>query len=61
MTAKHHDTGYKEVFSYPEVLYNGSRRWSAPQDIYQMIQPEPPSFLRVYQPQLRYYLVDEGA
>ena len=46
---------------FPVVLYNGSRRWSAQQDIYQMIQPEPPSFLRVYQPQLRYYLVDEGA
>ena len=46
---------------FPVVLYNGSRRWSAQQDIYQMIQPEPPSFLRVYQPHLRYYLVDEGA
>jgi len=25
-----------------------------------MVQPEPPAFLRVYQPHLRYYLVDEG-
>lgn len=24
------------------------------------IQPEPPAFLRVYQPLLRYYLIDEG-
>ena len=46
---------------FPIVLYNGSRRWSAPQDIYTMIQPEPPSFLRAYQPHLRYYLIDEGA
>lgn len=44
----------------PIVLYNGSRRWTARQDIYDMITPEPPEFLRVYQPHLRYYLVDEG-
>ncbi|MGM0988753.1 MAG: Rpn family recombination-promoting nuclease/putative transposase [Pseudomonadota bacterium] len=44
----------------PIVLYNGSRRWTAQQDIYAMVQPEPPSFLRVYQPHLRYYLIDEG-
>ncbi|MGE4534761.1 hypothetical protein [Halomonas sp.] len=25
-----------------------------------MVQPEPPAFLQVYQPHLRYYLVDEG-
>jgi hypothetical protein len=30
------------------------------QDIYEMVQPEPPAFLRVYQPHLRYHLVDEG-
>ena len=46
---------------FPVVLYNGSRRWSAEQDIYTLIQPEPPSFLRAYQPHLRYYLIDEGA
>jgi len=44
----------------PIVLYNGSQRWSAKQDIYEMVQPEPPAFLRVYQPHLRYHLVDEG-
>ncbi|MFD2190285.1 Rpn family recombination-promoting nuclease/putative transposase [Pistricoccus aurantiacus] len=44
----------------PIVLYNGSQRWSAPQDVYGMIAPEPPSFLGVYQPRLRYYLIDEG-
>jgi len=45
---------------FPMVLYNGSKRWSARQDIYEMVQPEPPEFLRAYQPHLRYYLVDEG-
>jgi predicted transposase/invertase (TIGR01784 family) len=45
---------------FPIVLYNGTQRWSAEQDIYGMVQPEPPPFLRAYQPHLRYYLVDEG-
>ncbi|MFY0992587.1 Rpn family recombination-promoting nuclease/putative transposase [Halomonas sp. C05BenzN] len=44
----------------PIVLYNGSERWTARQDVYDMVQPEPPSFLRIYQPHLRYYLIDEG-
>lgn len=44
----------------PIVLYNGSRDWTAEQDIYDMVHPEPPAFLQVYQPHLRYYLVDEG-
>ncbi|WP_434985200.1 Rpn family recombination-promoting nuclease/putative transposase [Vreelandella zhaodongensis] len=45
---------------FPVVLYNGSKPWTAPLDIYEMVQPEPPSFLQVYQPHLRYYLIDEG-
>ncbi|MDR9468668.1 Rpn family recombination-promoting nuclease/putative transposase [Marinospirillum sp.] len=45
---------------FPIVLYNGNRRWTAVQDIYELINPEPPAFLRTYQPHLRYYLVDEG-
>ncbi|WP_412851384.1 Rpn family recombination-promoting nuclease/putative transposase [Ectothiorhodospira shaposhnikovii] len=45
---------------FPVVLYNGSKRWTAREDIYQMVRPEPPGFLRVYQPHLRYYLVDES-
>ena len=44
----------------PIVLYNGSERWTAQQDIFGMIRPEPPEFLQVYQPRLRYYLIDEG-
>lgn len=42
------------------MLYNGSERWSASLDLYDMIMPEPPGLLQVYQPQMRYYLVDEG-
>lgn len=44
----------------PIVLYNGSPRWSARQDVYELVQPEPPAFLRAYQPHLRYYLIDEA-
>ena len=45
---------------FPVVLYNGSKPWTAPLDIYAMVQPEPPGFLQAYQPHLRYYLIDEG-
>jgi predicted transposase/invertase (TIGR01784 family) len=44
----------------PIVLYNGLDRWSAAEDISEQIRPEPPQFLRAYQPHLRYYLIDEG-
>tara|TARA_R110001606_G_scaffold188802_3_gene336677 strand:- start:11969 stop:12601 length:633 start_codon:yes stop_codon:yes gene_type:complete len=45
---------------FPVVLHNGSKPWTAPLDIYEMVTPEPPGFLQVYQPHLRYYLVDEA-
>lgn len=45
---------------FPVVLYNGSQKWTAKADMYDMIAPEPPEFLRVYQPHLRYFLVDES-
>ncbi|MBT2787776.1 MULTISPECIES: Rpn family recombination-promoting nuclease/putative transposase [unclassified Halomonas] len=45
---------------FPVVLYNGSERWTASLDLYDMITPEPPGLLQVYQPRMRYYLVDEG-
>lgn len=45
---------------FPVVLYNGSERWSASLDLYDLIMPEPPGLLQVYQPRMRYYLVDEG-
>ncbi len=44
----------------PIVLYNGAERWTARQDIYDMVRPEPPTFLQAYQPHLRYYIIDEG-
>ena len=45
---------------FPIVVYNGSARWTAKPDIYDLVQPEPPVFLRGYQPHLRYYLIDIG-
>ncbi|MFE8032998.1 Rpn family recombination-promoting nuclease/putative transposase [Thiohalocapsa marina] len=45
---------------FPVVLYNGATPWSAETDIYGLLQPEPPAFLRPYQPRLRYYVIDEG-
>ncbi|WP_017428916.1 Rpn family recombination-promoting nuclease/putative transposase [Vreelandella jeotgali] len=44
---------------FPVVLYNGNQPWTAVEDVYQMVRPKPPGFLRVYQPHLRYYLVEE--
>ncbi|MEA3644241.1 MAG: Rpn family recombination-promoting nuclease/putative transposase, partial [Lamprobacter sp.] len=44
----------------PIVLYNGIQRWSAAEDIIDQVRPQPPQFLRAYQPHLRYYLIDEG-
>lgn len=46
---------------FPIVLYNGTKRWTAKQEMYDMIFPEPPEFLRPYQPHLRYYLIDEAS
>ncbi len=45
---------------FPVLIYNGSRRWTAKHDIYDLIQPEPPVFLHRYQPHLRYYVIDIG-
>ncbi|NEV65305.1 hypothetical protein G3446_26335 [Thiorhodococcus minor] len=44
----------------PMVLYNGGERWRVAEDIYVQVRPEPPVFLRSYQPHLRYYVIDEG-
>src|SRR3954447_6457016 len=43
----------------PVVLYNGRRRWGAPEDIAGLIEPVPGGLER-YRPQLRYLLLDEG-
>lgn len=42
----------------PVVLYNGEARWSPPEDMHSLIQSTP-GFLRQFQPQLYYYLIDE--
>ena len=43
----------------PIVLYNGEPRWNAALTLEEMIEPIPES-LAQYQPQLRYWLIDEG-
>ena len=43
----------------PIVLYNGEPRWNAALTLAEMIEPIPES-LQAFQPQLRYWLIDEG-
>jgi hypothetical protein len=43
----------------PLVLYNGQPRWTAAQDIAELIEPVPGG-LQQYRPRLRYLLLDEG-
>lgn len=42
---------------FPIVIYNGERRWTPPNNMLDMLQSVP-AFLRYYQPQLGYYLID---
>ena len=44
----------------PVVIYNGSRRWTAAEDVAEMIAGGGDALGR-YQPSLRYYLLDEGS
>jgi predicted transposase/invertase (TIGR01784 family) len=44
----------------PLVLYNGRRRWTAPTDLADLIEPGPAG-LDAYRPRLRYLLIDESA
>jgi hypothetical protein len=44
----------------PLVLYRGSRRWRAPQEIPDLVGPRPAE-LEKYCPQSQYLLLDEGA
>ncbi len=44
----------------PIVLYNGERRWTASQNIGQLIETIPGG-LKHYRPELHYLLLDEGA
>jgi len=43
----------------PIVLYNGRPRWTAAQDIADLLSPAPKGLER-YAPRLRYFLIDEG-
>ena len=43
----------------PLVIYNGSQRWKAAQDISELIE-KVPGGLEKYRPHLRYLLIDEG-
>jgi flagellar biosynthesis/type III secretory pathway protein FliH len=55
-----HVTGERQLPPVlPVVLYNGNRRWNAPEEISELIVPVPGGLDR-YRPQLRYLLVDEG-
>ena len=44
---------------FPIVLYNGSKRWTAAQEVSELIEPYSES-LKVYRPSQRYFLLDEG-
>jgi len=44
---------------FPIVLYNGNPKWYAKTNITDMIHPVP-DILKPYQPNLSYYLIDEG-
>ena len=43
----------------PIVIYNGSTRWNAAQDVSELVT-EVPNDLDKYRPHLRYFLIDEG-
>jgi hypothetical protein len=43
----------------PLVIYNGSQRWNAAQDISELVA-QVPGGLEKYRPHLRYFLIDEG-
>jgi len=44
----------------PIVLYNGSQRWSAVTDVFDLI-PAVPGLVEQFKPRLRYLLIDENA
>lgn len=45
---------------FPIVVYNGGRRWNAAQNMAALIHPRAAA-LGAYQPQQRYFLLDEGS
>jgi Putative transposase, YhgA-like len=44
----------------PIVLYNGSPRWTAARDVFELIPPVP-GLVEQFKPQLKYLLIDENA
>lgn len=44
----------------PIVLYNGSQRWTAATDVFELIPPVP-GLIQQFKPQLKYLLIDENA
>jgi hypothetical protein len=44
----------------PIVLYNGSQRWTAATDVFDLIPPVP-GLVQQFKPQLKYLLIDENA
>ncbi len=44
---------------FPLVLYNGTQRWHTPQDLKSLVDLPKRSSLWVYQPTMRYYLINE--
>ena len=44
----------------PIVIYNGAQRWTAPTGLDELIATGPTDTLAVYQPSLRYFLLDHG-
>ncbi len=44
---------------FPVVIYNGTRPWTAPVEVADLIVPVPGG-LETYRPRLRYFLLDEG-
>ena len=44
----------------PIVLYNGSQRWSAVTDVFELIPPVP-GLVEQFKPRLKYLLIDENA
>lgn len=50
----------KLPFVLPIVLYNGTPRWHAAHAVQELIAAAPEGFAQ-YQPQLRYFLIDEGS
>jgi hypothetical protein len=57
---KHQQLTARDLPVLPLVLYNGQSRWHAARNIRDLIPVVPPG-LEKYCPQLKYFVIDEGA